>query len=308
MHGRSVCFTSRYGCDVRREDGVRVDTNVRSVDVERAIRGHPVRRVHTAAGKKHYTDEFWSVTVDAHLSYESRLELDQLSLANFDDSVRWVATQPFWLRDKDEADVRRHVPDALHQPVSGSYTVADVKPVEFQSRPAVAALLDWTSRVCDAKGWRYEVSGGADAVLLANIHHIGQARRPGLVPDRVGHCLHSRPIRKTVADGSRRPRGVRQWTRHRGACRRRLCSGRRRGVTQRTQHRPMLKPNLAAPNLFRRFTRVDRPNSAIGICFDPSSQETPNRLWWCRISSTTTRDGATVAAYMRGSWVRICVL
>jgi hypothetical protein len=88
------------------EDGVRVDTNVRSVDLERVSRGHPVRRVHTAAGEKHYTGEFWSVTVDAHLSYESRLELDRLWLADFDDSVRWVATQPFWLRGKDGPDVR----------------------------------------------------------------------------------------------------------------------------------------------------------------------------------------------------------
>jgi hypothetical protein len=167
------------------EDGVRVDTNVRSVDLERVSRGHPVRRVHTAAGKKHYAGEFWSVTIDAHLSYESRLELDRLWLADFDDSVRCVATQPFWLRGKDGPDVRRHVPDALLQLVTGSYTVVDVKPVEFQSRPAVAAVLDWTSRVCDAKGWHYEVWGGADAVLLANIRHIGQARRPGLVPDRV---------------------------------------------------------------------------------------------------------------------------
>lgn len=161
----------------------RVDTDVRSVDIGRVSRGRPVRRVHTAAGKKHYTGEFWSTTVDAHLSYESRLELDRLWLADFDGSVSWIATQPFWLRGKDGADVRRHVPDVLLQLTSGNYIVVDVKPVDFQSRPEVAAVLNWTSRVCDAKGWRYEVWGGGDPVLLANVRHIGQARRRALMPD-----------------------------------------------------------------------------------------------------------------------------
>jgi hypothetical protein len=98
------------------EDAVRVDTDLRSVDVERVSRGRPVRRVHTAAGKRHYTGEFWSATVGGHLSYESRLELDRLWLADFDSSVGWIATQPFWLHGKDGADVRRHVPDALTEP------------------------------------------------------------------------------------------------------------------------------------------------------------------------------------------------
>jgi hypothetical protein len=158
-------------------DSVRVDTDFRSVSAASVIEGMPVRRVHTAAGKKHYVGEFWSATTGGHLSYESRLELDRLWLADFDDAVTWIATQPFWMRGKDGRDLRRHVPDVLLRLASGQYVVVDVKPVDFQSRPEVAAVLDWTSRACSEKGWRYEVWGGADPLLLANIRHLGRVRR-----------------------------------------------------------------------------------------------------------------------------------
>jgi hypothetical protein len=162
-------------------DAVQIDTDLRSVAASEVIDGMPVRRVHTAAGKRHYIGEFWSATTGAHVSYESRLELDRLWLADFDASVAWIATQPFWLRGKDGRDVRRYVPDVLLRLTSGDYVVVDVKPVDFQSRPKVAAVLDWTSRACSAKGWRYEVWGGANPVLLANIRHLGRARRTWLL-------------------------------------------------------------------------------------------------------------------------------
>ncbi|SLI26563.1 TnsA endonuclease N terminal protein [Mycobacteroides abscessus subsp. bolletii] len=164
-------------------DAVRVDADLRSVSLAAVIQGMPVRRVHTAAGKKNYIGEFWSATTGAHLPYESRLELDRLWLADFDSSVAWIATQPFWMRGKDGCDVRRHVPDVLLRLTSGDFVVVDVKPMEFQSEPRVAAVLNWTSRACAARGWRYEVWGGADPVLLANIRHLGRARRAWMLAD-----------------------------------------------------------------------------------------------------------------------------
>jgi TniQ len=101
--------------------------------------------VHTAAGKKHYTGEFWSATVGAHLSYESRLELDRLWLADFDGSVGWIATQPFWFHGKDGADVRRHVPDGLPQLVSGDFVVVDVSRWSFNLAPSSPACSNSTA-------------------------------------------------------------------------------------------------------------------------------------------------------------------
>ncbi|SLD07422.1 TnsA endonuclease N terminal protein [Mycobacteroides abscessus subsp. massiliense] len=74
-------------------EAVRVDTDLESVSTRSVVEGLPVRRVHTAAGKKHYTGEFWSATTGSHLAYESRLELDRLWLADFDASPGIVGAQ-----------------------------------------------------------------------------------------------------------------------------------------------------------------------------------------------------------------------
>lgn len=180
------------GLSYASEELGRVDTDVRSADAELLVRGLPVRRVHTAAGKKHYTGAFWSSTTGTQHHYESRLELDRLWLADFDPRVVWMAAQPFWLWGRDGVAVHRHVPDLLLKLDSGSFVVVDVKPPQFQCKPKVRPVLQWTARVCEAKGWRYEVWGGADRVELSNIRHLGRARRRFLLPERdsevTAHC------------------------------------------------------------------------------------------------------------------------
>jgi hypothetical protein len=49
-------------------DAVRIDTDLRSVAASDVIKGMPVRRVHTAAGKRHSLGEFWSTTAGAHVT------------------------------------------------------------------------------------------------------------------------------------------------------------------------------------------------------------------------------------------------
>lgn len=166
------------------DDGVVVETTLRSVAADRVVRGMPVRRVRSRARRRNYCGWFWSATTGGHVLYESRLELDRLWLADFDSDVVWIATQPFWLCGKDNGTPRRHVPDVMLKLTSGDCLVVDVKPVEFQSDPDVAAVLDWTSRACTAKGWRYEVWGGGDGVVLANIRHLAYGRRDYLLPER----------------------------------------------------------------------------------------------------------------------------
>ncbi|SEH53695.1 hypothetical protein SAMN04489835_1139 [Mycolicibacterium rutilum] len=165
------------------DDGVVVETTLESVTADRVVRGLPVRRVRSHAGQRNYCGWFWSATTGGSVVYESRLELDRLWLADFDSDVVWIATQPFWLCGEDGGTRRRHVPDVMLKLASGEFVVVDVKPTEFQSDPDVAAVLDWTSRACAAKGWRYEVYGGGDDVLLANIRHLAYARRDYLVPE-----------------------------------------------------------------------------------------------------------------------------
>lgn len=166
------------------DDGTVVETALESVAADRVVRSLPVRRVRSHAGQRNYCGWFWSATTGGHVVYESRLELDRLWLADFDTDVVWIATQPFWLCGRDGGIRRRHVPDVMLKLASGEFVVVDVKPVEFQSDPDVAMVLDWTARACAAKGWRYEVWGGGDRVVLANIRHLAYARRDYLLPER----------------------------------------------------------------------------------------------------------------------------
>ena len=49
-------------------------------------------------GQKNYVGLYWCATEDAHVGYESRLELSRLMLADFDPTARKTLSQPFQLR------------------------------------------------------------------------------------------------------------------------------------------------------------------------------------------------------------------
>lgn len=158
-------------------DGEVVTTSLRQLDLQRASTALPVRRLKSHARQRHYSGRFWSATTVGHIPYESRLELDRLWLADFDPNVRWIAAQPMWFVGSDEGVMRRHAPDLLLTDRRGSMTVVDVKPAEFVKRPQVQAVFRWTSRLCQAKGVRYEVWSGTEPVVLANIRAFAVARR-----------------------------------------------------------------------------------------------------------------------------------
>ncbi len=137
-------------------------------------------------------------TTQSLVGYESLLERDRLWLADFDPAVSWVSSQPFWVSGRDGSVLRRHVPDFLLQP-TGGFVVVDVKPAELVNDPDVAAVMAWTGRLCEAKGWRYEVWSGADPVLLRNIRFLATARRQGVVGDAVGKVAEAARVGMTIA-------------------------------------------------------------------------------------------------------------
>lgn len=118
----------------------------------------------------------WTATTGSLVGYESLLERDRLWLADFDPSVRWIASQPFWLSGRDGAVLRRHVPDFLLETADG-LLVVDVKPAELLAEPAVAHVLAWCGRLCAGKGWKFEVWTGDDPVRLRNIRFLASGRR-----------------------------------------------------------------------------------------------------------------------------------
>lgn len=119
--------------------------------------GDPVRLPVSRLGQRNYSGLFWSATTRDHLAYESLLELDRLWLADFDENVVKILTQPFQVRGSDGAVVRTHIPDVLLTHGDGRYTVVDVKPEALLGRPEVAAQFKWTSPSVErrAGGTRY---------------------------------------------------------------------------------------------------------------------------------------------------------
>ena len=147
------------------------------------VRGGPVRSLPTYRGQRNYPGLLWTATTQSLVGYESLLERDRLWLADFDPSVRWVASQPFWLSGRDGPSRRRHVPDFLLEAADGGYTVVDVKPKDMLVEPAVVEVLAWTGRLCSAKGWAYEVWHGEDPVLLRNVRFLAAGRRLAFVDE-----------------------------------------------------------------------------------------------------------------------------
>ena len=68
--------------------------------------GLPVRRFASRKGQKHLSGLWWSATMCRHVGFESWLERDHLMLLDFDSTVVGIASQPFRLRWRDEADNR----------------------------------------------------------------------------------------------------------------------------------------------------------------------------------------------------------
>jgi hypothetical protein len=167
------------GVEVRFLDGggTAVSSSLGKVDAAAVVRGGPVRSFPFYRGQRNYPGWLWTATTRSLVTYESLLERDRLWLADFDPTVRWIASQPFWLSGGDGSTSRRHVPDFLLEHVDGSYTVVDVKPEDLLTTPEVIAVFDWTARLCSARGWRYEVWSGEDPIRLRNLRFLAAGRR-----------------------------------------------------------------------------------------------------------------------------------
>ena len=88
----------------------------------------PARPFRFGKGLQSFAGWWYFATTGTHIGFESWLERDHLMLMDFDPAVRAVASQPFWLRWRDEDDrARRHAPDFFARRDDGSAVVVDVK-------------------------------------------------------------------------------------------------------------------------------------------------------------------------------------
>lgn len=138
--------------------GDEVATTVGDVDAAAVAAGSPVREFGWRRRQRNYPGWLCIATTGSLVGCESLLERDRILLADFDTRVVGIASQPFWVSGRDGTEQRRHVPDYLLSLRDGSVVVVDVKPAAMCQEPEVAAVLDWTGRLCRSRGWRYEVS------------------------------------------------------------------------------------------------------------------------------------------------------
>jgi hypothetical protein len=139
----------------------------------------PWRTFRWHRGQQHFPGFWWSSTMGRHVTYESRLELCRLILADFDPAVTVIVSQPFLLEAAIGGRLRRHVPDFLLLS-GGEVVVVNVKPRERLAKANVRAALDWANDLLERRGWRTEVWSGTEPHLLENVRFLAGFRRSEL--------------------------------------------------------------------------------------------------------------------------------
>jgi hypothetical protein len=127
-------------------------------------------------GQRHYLGTYWSATERDHVIYESRLELANLLLADFDSSFHHIVAQPFSLRAEVQGQLRRHIPDYLWDTDDGPVLV-DVVRTERMTHPKIVLLCAWTKTVVESLGWSYVVVNEPPVIRLANVRFLSGYRR-----------------------------------------------------------------------------------------------------------------------------------
>lgn len=172
---------------------------------------YPWRTFRSYDKQKHYSGTYWSSTVSDHVIYESRLELANLVIADFDFNVKRIAAQPFMLTATVNDRTRAHILDYLwgtdEQPI-----VVDVVRRERLAHDAVQLLCAWTRVIIESCGWTYQVVCEPDPIYLANVQFLAGYRRGWLVnQDVLGELrarieqIHSRSIAEVEASVSGYP-------------------------------------------------------------------------------------------------------
>jgi len=131
-------------------------------------------------GQRHYSGTYWAATERDHVIYESRLELANLLLADFDQTIHRIVAQPFSLRAVVNGQMSRHVPDFLCD-TDGGLVVVDVVRSERMAHPRIVLLLAWTKSIVESLGWTYLVVNEPPKIRLANVRFLSGYRREWLV-------------------------------------------------------------------------------------------------------------------------------
>lgn len=179
MVWRVAAMTADTVIRTRAADGDEATVALSDVGARHLEGIRPWREFRWYRGQHHLPGTYWSARMEAPVGYESRLELANLILMDFDADVRAIVSQPFLLQGWDGSRVRRHVPDYLLHLRDGGVRVVDVKPKERLDRPAVRDSLGWTRRLMAVPNWEYQVLSEPDVTVSANVRFLSGFRWVG---------------------------------------------------------------------------------------------------------------------------------
>lgn len=175
---------------------------VSKASVSELLHASPWRTFRWHYGQRHYSGTYWSSTERDHVIYESRLELANLILADFDPRVRQIKAQPFIFVVEAEGRVRRHIVDYLWATAEGP-EVVDVVRAERMSDAKIQFLQAWTQQVVEFMGWTYRVVNEPDPIRLGNLRFLAGYRREWLMRQEILGEIRSAPERfagRTLAE------------------------------------------------------------------------------------------------------------
>lgn len=125
------------------------------------------------------TGQYWSATERRLVGHESLLELSRLTMIDFDRSAIRIASQPFRLRVRKDDRRLRRIPDYLVCTHAGPIVI-DVTRRARMEKPEFRQKLDWTRRVVESRGWRYEILHEPLLVEFTNLRFLAGYRRSWL--------------------------------------------------------------------------------------------------------------------------------
>jgi hypothetical protein len=155
------------------------------------LKAAPWRTFRWYFGQRHYSGTYWCATQRDHVIYESRLELANLLLDDFDPKVRHIVAQLFVLRAQVGGQVRKHILDYLLDSDDGP-VVVDVVRRERMIQPEIALLCAWTHQIVESLGWAYLVANEPPRIRLANVRFLAGYRREA--PREASRIACSRPM------------------------------------------------------------------------------------------------------------------
>nr|WP_329231586.1 TnsA-like heteromeric transposase endonuclease subunit [Streptomyces canus] len=167
----------------------------------------PVRGFRSNKGDRSFAGWYYAVTTGGHVGYESWLERDRPILLDFAPDVVGIASQPFWLHWREEAEKRRHAPDYFVRLADGRARVVDVRAeddVDERTAEAFAA----TERACSAVGWEFAHVGVPDPVFMANLRWLARYRHRW--------CGREIDIVERLVEVFRQPHGLRAGAKEAG--------------------------------------------------------------------------------------------